>query len=301
MTGTAALADEVNIGPSGLKLGGHPDFSVSSLDVKVAGDVATVTYGLRNKGAKDVALTGVFNMGDYTPIGTTDTVLLPSEDPENPVKLTLTLDGAPLASTPQIRTYAIDTDETADLRAAGLPLIPFGPAYEKALAALSVDQADRLAAQGLLSVRANPPAKREAKWTLESRRALRLNLKAAKTTLLGASFTMTKARSKIGPADQSKIDDLKGTYCVNDKTRKAMSARLKAKGSWTMTEYSTSLDGVVDGVDNPPGKFSVQKPGGPDTIVAFCGMNEKTAGGPVIESGGKPEDLVMSFALFDPS
>ena len=259
-TGTAALGDEVNIGPNGLRIGAHPDVSVSSFEVKVAGDIATVTYGLRNKGAKDVALTGVFNIGDYTPIALGDTVLLPSEDPENPVKLTLTLDGAPLASTPQTRTYAIDTDETADLRAAGLPLIPFGPAYEMALAALSVDQADRLAGMGLLSVRANPPVKREAKWTLETRRALRLNLKAGKTALLGATFTMTKARSKIGPADQSKIDDLKGSYCASDKVRKAMSARLKAKGSWTMTAYNTTLDSVFDGVDNPPGKFTVQKP-----------------------------------------
>ena len=30
-------------------------------------------------------------------------------------------------------------------------------------------------------------------------------------------------------------------------------------------------------------------------------MNDKTSGGPVVESGGKPEDLVMSFAQFDPS
>ena len=55
-----------------------------------------------------------------------------------------------------------------------------------------------------------------------------------------------------------------------------------------LTDVSLAADAPAHWIDSPPATLSVQKPK-PDAIVAFCGMDDKTASKPAV-LGATPND-----------
>ena len=126
-----------------------------------------------------------------------------------------------------------------EIKADHLPLIPFGPAADKALAALSPEAADRLAALGIVSPRDpnNPKEPVTADWSLDVLHSWRLELPAGKTTPIIVKFTPIIGHYRVGKGDEQNIADLKDEVCLKPQVMTTLQSRLKGNGAWNVTEF----------------------------------------------------------------
>jgi hypothetical protein len=176
---TPAAADSAQTNPDepapgtlvvgSLQLASDANLAVEGANVSVAVDNVAYTYQLRNNGQTGLNLFASIAMPVLaaSPDGS-ETWALPSSNPENPVSLIVAADGAPIATKVDTRASALGVDRLGEIRAAHLPLVPFGPEIDKAVAALTPEAVDKLAALGILSPRdpKRPSATVVADWNL---------------------------------------------------------------------------------------------------------------------------------------
>jgi hypothetical protein len=86
-----------------------------------------------------------------------------------------------VATKAAVRANALGVDRLAEIQAEHLPLLPFGAATDKALAALSPATADQLAALGIVLPRdpTRPKALLTGDWSLEVVHTWRMAIAAA--------------------------------------------------------------------------------------------------------------------------
>jgi hypothetical protein len=287
-----------------MQIASDANLVVEGADVTVASDAIAYSYRLKNRGSADLDLTASVVLPELRAAGDDgETWTLPADDAENPVALVVTVNGAPVATTAEVGAYALGLDRLADVKAAQLPLIPFGAATEKALAGLAPEMADRLAALGVVSPRdpANPGAAVKADWLLDVTRAWRQSLPAGKTTTVGVTFSPVKAEYRLQKGDEDVIAEAKEDLCLSAATLGALLARLKSGGALQTTEFEVDLAAPARWLDNPALTIKVKKPR-PDSIVSFCGMEEKSAGQPFV-IGALPKDAneaKIGVAVFTP-
>jgi hypothetical protein len=75
---------------------------------------------------------------------------------------------------------------------------------------------------------------------------------------------------------------------------------LKNGGAWQVTELSVASDAPNNWNDSPNPTLSVQKPE-PGSIVAFCGMDEKSAGKPVALGTAADDSQDIRVVIFAPA
>ena len=220
---------------------------------------------------------------------------------ENPIGLTITAGGAPVTTKAEVRASALGIDRLAEIKAEHLPLIPFGPETDKALAALSPDTAGRLAALGIVSPRdpKEPNEPLTADWTLDVVRSWRQVLPPGKTTPIVVKFVPVKSQYRMEKEDLDDLDDMKDEVCFKPQVLGAVQSRLKSNGAWKVIDITVSVSAPSQWIDSPNPTLSVQKPK-PDAIVAFCGIDEKTAGKPMV-LGTAPDDAdEIRIVIFEP-
>ncbi len=295
--------------PSALAVGAMQIASDANLvvlgaDVNIASDKIVYSYFLKNAGAVDLHLTASVVLPELRASqDNEETWALAADDPENPVALVVTANGAPAAATAEIHATALGLDRLADIKGARLPLIPFGAATEKALAGLAPETADRLAALGVVSPRdpAQPHQAVSADWALDVTRTWRQILPAGKTTPVGVTFTPVKAEYRLEKGDEDRIEEAKDDLCLSAQTLAALQARLKNGGALETTEFAIDLSAPARWLDSPPATINVKKPK-PDSVVVFCGMDEKSANKPIV-IGALPDDASetqVSVVVFTP-
>jgi hypothetical protein len=288
-----------------LQIGSDANLDVAGFDINVANDKIVYSYFLKNTGPAELALAAAISLPDLrASADNSETWTLASGDPENPVGLTIAAAGAPVTTKAEVHAYALGLDRLAEIKAERLPLIPFGPQTDKALAALAPEAVDRLAALGIVSPRdpAQPKAPSTADWSLEVVQSWRLVLPPGKTTPVAVRFTPVKAQYRLGKGDEQDIEDMKDDLCLTPLVLSALEARLKGGGAWAATEISLADAAPTSWLDSPTPTLSVQKPK-PDAIVAFCGIDEKTAGKPIV-LGVAPDDQEnneLRIAIFEPA
>ena len=300
---TAQTPDPSALSVGALHTGASPDLTIVGIDISVAGNSVVYSYYLQNTGSAELGLAATIAMPELqASTDGSETWVLGSNEPENPVGLSITAAGAPVTTTPQVRAEAMDLDRTAALKAEHLPLIPFGPAIDKALAALSPDVARRLAAMGIVSPRDpdDPSEPVMADWTLKVVHVWRLVLPPGKTTPLTIKFTPVVGRYKLAKGDQDSLDDMKDDVCLKPAALTALQARLKNGGTWQVTEFSVASDAPNNWNDSPNPTLSVQKPE-PGSIVAFCGIDEKSAGKPVVLGTAADDSQDIRIVIFAPA
>jgi hypothetical protein len=259
-----------------LQIGSSADLEVGGMDISVTNDSVVYSYLLKNAGTSELSLTASVSLPELQASADgSQTWVLASNNPENPVGLTITAAGEPVAPKAEVHAYALGLDRTAEIMAEHLPLMPFGPETDKALAALSPDTISRLAALGIISPRDpdQPKAPLGADWMLDGVLSWRQTLPPGKPVPIVIKFTPVKAEYRLAKDD---LDDMKDDVCLQPQVLGTLQSRLKSGGVWKVTEISLAVDGPAHWVDNPTPSLSVQKPQG-DAIVAFCGMDEKTA------------------------
>ena len=288
-----------------LQIGSHANLDVAGFDINVARDKIVYSYFLKNTGPSELALAAAVSLPDLrASADNSETWTLATSDPENPVGLTVTAAGAPVTTKAEVHAFALGLDRLAEIKAERLPLIPFGPQTDKALAALTPEAVDQLAALGIVSPPdpTQPKTPPSADWSLEVVQSWRLVLPPGKTTPVTVRFTPVKAEYQLAKGDEQDIEDMKDDLCLTPSALSALEARLKGGGALAATEISLADDAPTRWLDTPTPTLSVQKPR-PDAIVAFCGMDEKTAGKPTV-LGAAPDDREnneLRIAIFEPA
>jgi hypothetical protein len=299
----SGAAAEAALTVGALQIASVPNLEIAGFDIAVAPNGVTYSYYLKNNGSNDVAVAAAIALPELqaSPDGST-TWTLAGTDPENPVNLAVTAGGAPVTTKAEVHATALGVDRLAEIKAEHLPLIPFGEAADKAMAALSPEAADRLAAQGLISPRdpSDPKAPLIADWALDVVRSWRLVLPAGKTTPVVIKFVPVVAHYRMTKGDEGDLNDMKDEICLKPQVLGTLQARIKGNGAWAVTDILLADDAPARWTDSPPATLSVQKPK-PDAIVSFCGMDDKTAGKPTV-LGAAPEDNEgIRILIFEPA
>ena len=286
-----------------LQIGSAANLEVAGIDINVASDSVVYSYYFKNTGAAELDLAAAVSLPALQASADGDeTWTLASNDPVNPVGLTITAAGAPVTMKTEVHANALGVDRLAEIKAERLPLIPFGPEVDKALAALAPEAADRLAALGVGSLRdpAEPKAAVTADWAREVVRSWRQILPPSKTTPIVVKFAPIKAQYRMAKADLADLDDMKDEVCLKPQIFSALQSRLKGGGAWNVVEITLADDAPAHWIDSPQPTLSVQKPK-PDAIVAFCGVDEKTISRTTV-LGVAPEDNDgIRIVIFEPA
>jgi len=283
-----------------LQIGSAPNLSVSGVDIRVEKDSVVYSYSLKNAGPTELGVTAAVSLPELqASADQSETWTLASNDPENFVGLTITSAGAPVATTAQVHAYALGFDRLAEIKAEHLPLIPFGPEVDKRLAGLSPEVAGRLAALGLISPRdtaQKTPAVPD--WSLSVTRTWHQLLPPGKTTVVAMKFVPVKAQYSMAKADQEGLGDMKDGFCLKPEVLRALKARLQSSGALKVSEISLADDSPAHWIDGPKPTISVHKPK-PDVIVAFCGMDDKSAGKPTVLGVAPEEGNEIHIVMFE--
>ncbi len=285
-----------------LQVGSAPNLVIAGIDIHVEKDSVTYSYFLKNAGSAEIGFTAAVALPELQASGDrSETWTLASNDPENFVGLTITSAGAPVTTKAEVHAYSLGLDRLAEIKAEHLPLIPFGPEVDKMLAALSPDAAGRLAALGLISPREagqkTPPV---PDWSFSVVRTWREILPPGKTTPVVIKFTPVKGQYRMAKGDQQGLDNMKDDFCLKPETLRALHSRLQGNGAWKVTEIALSDDAPARWIDSPRPTISVQKPK-PDVIVAFCGMDDKSAGKPNVFGAAPEDNNETRVVMFEPA
>jgi len=302
-TATASSAPaESSLTVGALQLGAAANLAVAAFDIHVESDSVVYSYFLKNTGDAELDVTATVSLPELQASSDRhQTWVLASNDPDNPVGLTITSGDAPVTTTAQVHAYALGLDRLAEIKAEHLPLIPFGVDIDKRLATLAPDAAQRLAALGLISL---PDAAQKtpatADWLLSVVRSWHEILPPRKTTPVVIKFTPVKARYRLGKDSSQDLEEIKDEICLKPQALGVLQARLKANGAWMVTDISLADDGPSRWLGGPKRTLSVQKPK-PDAIVAFCGMDEKTVGKPAVLGLAPDDSEEIRVVIFEPA
>ncbi len=275
--------EESSLAVGALKIGAAANLVVAGFDINVASDSIVYSYSFKNTGSAELGVTAAVSLPELQASADgTETWVLNSNDPKDPVGLTITAAGTPVTTKAEVHAYALGIDRLAEIDAEHLPLIPFGPAIDRALGALSPETADRLAALGIISL--HDPADRRAPlmaaWSLEVVRSWRQALPPGETKVV-VKFTPVKAQYRMERGDEGDLDEMKDEACLRPPLLSTLQSRLKGSGAWKVTDISLVTQPPTRWMHSPKPTLSVQKPT-PNAIVAFCGMDEKTASRPTV-------------------
>jgi hypothetical protein len=303
----AAGPEESPLAVGSLEIGSAPNLVVAGFDINVATDSIAYTYSLKNTGSTELAITAAVSLPELeASTDGSEIWVLASDDPENPVGLTITAGGAPVTTKAEVHAYALGIDRVAEIQAEHLPLIPFGPQAERALAALSSEAADRLASLGIVSPRdpAQPRAPLTAAWSLDVVRSWRQVLPPGQTTPVVVKFTPVKAQYRMDKDDEEDLDGMKTEICLKPQVLNNLRTRLRSNGAWKVTDMLVAAQSPTEWVHSAPAAISVQKPS-PNSVVAFCGMDEKTAGrstvvGAALEGDDDEDEHEIRIVVFEP-
>jgi hypothetical protein len=282
---------EASLTVGALQIGSAPNLEVAGFDISVATNSVTYSYYFKNTATADLAVAAAVSLPELQASADgSDTWTLASTDPDNFIDLTIAAAGAPVPTKAEIHAYALGIDRHAELKAEYLPLFPVGVEVDKALGALSPEAADRLAALGVISPRnpAQPKVPARPDWSLNVVRTWRQILSPGKTTPIVVKFVPVTAHYRMAKGDEQGLNDMKDEVCLKPQVLGILQSRLKSNGAWNVIDMSLAADAPARWIDSLPATLSVQKPK-PDAIVAFCGMDDKTASKPAV-LGAAPDD-----------
>ena len=288
------------VGP--LHIASSADLDVEKIDVNVTLDAVVAAYDLKNNGRTALDLAASFAISGLQAVAADgEPWNLPAATPENPIGLSIAADGVAVSTTSNVNAYALGVDRRAEIKAAHLPLLPFGAETARALAGLAPETRADLSSMGIVSPRdpAHPDGPVLADWALSVVHSWRQSLPAGKTTRLTVKYTPLRAEARYRNIDALDLEDLKDEVCMTPPQLAAAQAELKGPGSAAaVTEIALVNEPPVRWFDSPAASVTVTKPR-PDAIVSFCGMDAATANQRIVRGaelgGADPGDFRILF------
>ncbi len=282
-----------------------PALQIEGMAVDVALDHVAYAYKLRNKGKAKLSLAASVALPDLEVNTETNNVYdLPAQVPENPENLEVKVNDAAVATTPHLQAIALGIDRAAELKAESMPLIPFGAATDKVIAAAKPEQLAKLEALGLVTPRdtSQPDTPVIADWSLHVVHGFTLALEPDAVTNVVVGFAPVKATYRVDATSLAGFNALKDQVCLTPQVMNAAKALLKAKGSVAnVSDITLANDGPARWLDNPGATVAVRKPQ-PSSVVAFCGLDAASAGKPVVtgKMPGSDQAAGLRVLIFSP-
>jgi hypothetical protein len=276
----------------GLNLASNPGLDVEAIEIVVTPNKISQTYRVKNGGAAEVKVPASIAMPDLQASAEgTEIYNIDVTKPENPVGLSIVAGGAPVAPRVILRADALGIDRSAEIKAAGLPLTPFGADSDKALKAMKPDQLLKLSDLGLISPPEadQPAAQSVADWTLSVTHAWDQSFAPGKSADIVLSYKPATAQYPLTKENADALDAFKEDACLSAQTIKTLKTKMQGKNAvaMTLTEINVAADKPMRWRPAPATSISVDKPT-PDTIVSFCGADAKSLSQPKVV--GKVED-----------
>ncbi len=288
--GSMAIASDANL-------------AIEAMAVDVAIDRVNYTYRLRNKGPAKLSLAASVALPDLEVNSEGNNVYdLPSQTSENPVNLVIKANDQPVTTTPFVQAIALGIDRQAEIKAEGLPLIPFGAAMDKAIAASKPESLGKLGSLGLVTPRdpGQPDTPVIADWSLRVIHGWMQSLEPGAVTNVSVAFAPVKAVYRVGATSLVGFDALKEQVCLTPAVMTAARALLKGKDAQVQVEDITlANDGPARWLDNPVANVAVRKPQ-PNSVIAFCGLDQASFGKPVVtgKMPGSSESAGLRVLIF---
>ncbi len=226
-----ALADDSSamLGAGGIVLTKNADIRMAAEDLYLSPKAVKVHYVFANDSATDIDTVVAFPLPDIdnyeyseSPIGTT------LDSTPNFVGFKLLIDGKPVAATAEVRAVQNGRDVTAQVLAAGAPLlVSIGGGYDK-MQKLSKAQRALLAKAGLVDP---DDTDLHPKWTTTTKYWWKMHFPAHGTVsvdhtyqpVTGQTFFTTSALS-----DKEQAADYAKNYCIDAATRATIAAGFAA-------------------------------------------------------------------------
>ena len=125
-------------------------------------------------------------------------------------------------------------------------------------------------------------------------------LPPGKTTPIVVKFIPVVAQYKLAKGDEQDIRDMNDDLCLKPQVLSVLQSRLNGGGGWKVTDISLADEAPAHWVDSPNPTLSAQKPT-PDAIVAFCGMDDKTASKSTVLGVAPDDSEKIRIVIFEPA
>jgi hypothetical protein len=271
----------------GLVLGRTDAITMAREDLFVSLDKVQVSYTFRNHTNQDIDTIVAFPMPDIqvNPLG--DTALPVAKD-DNFLDFSAQVDGQPVTVTLEQRAHAARLDVTADLAQHVIPLFPFSPKAEAALAKLPDETIHQLQARGLVRIETYDTGSgmqehRTPAWVLKSTYWWRMTFPAGLPVRVDHSYRPSVGGSvgvnffEDGKFGGSAYDDYARRYCMDAAFERAIQRRMRERKMAYPPFSESRISYVLMTAANWAGtvgkyKLTVDKTD-PQNLVSFCGKN----------------------------
>jgi hypothetical protein len=292
----AALPTHANDSSAELSTGGlifvqNPDVEMRSEDLFISAREVHVRYRFFNSSPRDVTVLVAFPMPEIHVDGPDEIVSVPTEDPENFLAFTTTVNGKPVATKIEQRVTAVGVDRTQLLRSLGIPLAPHLRSTNEALDRLPADKWQDLLRLGIAEIEEYDTGRGmqkhlAARWGLQTTYYWEQTFPALAETLVEHRYKPSvgaSVQTALGTPNESKepwYEEYKEKYCFDYEFLAAVERARRAVNSRTGAPYSEQrIDYILKTGANWSGPIKdfrlVVDKGDADSLVSFCGEDVK--------------------------
>lgn len=279
----------------GLTFVSADDVTMQSEDLYISPKEVRVDYVFHNGGDGDRTTVVAFPMPDIEGSGDF-TSSVPNPDSDNFMNFSVAVDSQPVTPEVDRHVFAVDVDVTQELKDHGIPLLPFGDATSKALAALPKDLIANWIERGIIiSMDYDDGSGWKTDyvpvWKLKTTYWWRTTFPAGRDIRVAHRYTpsvgATAGLNFVGPDETAPFtgedfDREKQRYCFDDDFTKAVAKHLdtaQAENSYLQESWISYVLTTGANWGGTIGHFhlTVDK-GDADTLVSFCGSGVKKTG-----------------------
>lgn len=280
------------LGTGGLIFVRTDTVAMESEDLFISPEEVRVAYKFRNISEADVESVVAFPMPDIE-ANPYANVSIPDMASDNFLDFTVTVDGKPLEPTLDQRAFAAEVDVTDELKAAGIPLLPFGEAAEQALAKLPDDTRADWISRGIVMIDTYDVGEGMKDhtipfWTLKSTywwkmsfpKGKEIDVRHSYKPSVGATVGLTFVTD--GAVGGEQRDLYRQKYCMDGAFERAVQKAVDAADENVTPYYENWISYVLTTGGNWAaniGKFKLTiDKGKADSLVSFCGEGVKKTG-----------------------
>ncbi len=297
LTATPALANDTmaELKTGGLEFVQSGDVTMQEEHLSVSMQAINVDYVFRNNADRDIETVIAFPLPDIA--GTPDmNIAIPDWESDNFLDFKASQEGQPISVNLEQRAFALSLDVTADLKAAGIPLTPFGEKVEAALGKVDPATAKDWVSRGIVIEEEFDEGSGMKKhltpyWTLKSAYwwktvfPAKADVKVSHEYKTGMGGTVGMSfLGDDGMPGGDRWSEYETKYCVDEDFRKAVTKAIKAAPD--EQKYNAYVENWISYVLTTGGnwagsinkfKLTIDK-GAPENLISFCGTNVKKTG-----------------------
>jgi len=284
--GAPALANDstAELSVGGLVFTRNADISMESEELTITTDQVSVRYVFLNQTPNPVTVTVAFPLPDID-LSEAENYAIPTNDPVNFVAFQTKVDGKPVTFTINQRAFLGDSDVSAKIKAAGLPVLPIG-SQQNRVAGLPKEAKDKLIDEGLLIPAGSDPKGQQlhaGAWTVKTSVVRQQTFPPGKPVTvehryrasMGVSLdTILRKGLRDNAAMGEEVKRYRATYCVADDLLRGIdriagdaegnTANLRERRISYILKTGANWSGPIKDF-----KLVIDK-GKPDRLVSFC-------------------------------